>query len=132
MKSLLIILITSFVFSVIESKWDSNKAKKNKKIMHKLSLFFRFLIGVPFCFIVSCLTFNFSIDIIVGTFLYLGLAAVQWWITFDISFNLWHGNKWNYIGTTSAIDKNSTKETLIIKFSLYGLGWLFNYLFIIV
>lgn len=134
MKSLITILIISFIASLIEANWDSNKAKKGKKILHSLSLFFRVVLGLIICFVTSCLTFEFTIDILVGTGLYMFVSGVQYWITFDLFFNLFSGNKWYYIGSTSTIDKStnkSPKETLTIKFVSYFLFVLFNYIFII-
>lgn len=35
----------------------------------------------------------------------IALSSALWWLLFDISLNLSRGLKWNYIGSTSTLDK---------------------------
>lgn len=103
------IVVIAIITAVVESYFD---ASKNKPIDHILSAIVRVL-GVVL--IVYFIPFGIPVKI-----LFVGVVLSVYWIVFDISYNLFKGNDWGYVGNTAWVDKFARKH----------IGTGFDYLFV--
>ena len=90
----IIILTAYFIGRVLFDAW---RIKRGKNVDHWFGAFVTFIVG--------CFVLGWDIKSNWALFKYMFVYLSAWWFLFDLTLNILRGLKWNYIGSTSYIDK---------------------------